>query len=987
MSELMKTPGRRRVVGNNSTNHSTPSLQAAAKKDPLATLLFPGAPTADKENRIRSPPPSTATPKRAVSSGSKSSSGIPLSPMRIGSPRPLVSAPGRTSNNSSKQLSLRSEVAEPAPVVVRDFASDPAPVKTLSQLQEEIDNDERGDLSNVLEEDEEEEEGDEGAVPETGESVDAVEGEVGEKGELSMIGEEEEEEDDAEPEDKHGNHDEEEEVQPRPDRAKGLTESASLVIPETQISAEASVTASPVQPVRKVAALPASLPVPTFSPTARSVSGASSVAPDADDDESVPLNDGPSTLRSNSMETSLSSSLPASSTTRTPGSTSRFSAFGSHSAAKIGMGMGLSTVSLGSSPPPVPSATFAGPSHNFRVSHGGGTQQLNFVGLPKKSMGLSLASRNWSTTNSSISDSQGSSSQGGRLSFATAVASSAPDAAGNATTATGATKRKSLTGPDLSAKAAKTSRGSEVIGSGGAGDQPLSKIEQIRGRLQTLNARNSVAAGSHIRMSTVGAFNTNLLPATAASKPLAGAATTPFSSKATLPSSTSTAAILSHPIDAATATTAPTTTGGIVRRPSVMERVKSFENASTAQDHLNPPSPSKIPSAFTRPVSPSPLNSPRGLASPTVAAPASPRPLTRSATSGLPLSSFASPKLASSSSFSPMLGSPKAIPSSFFRSPPAVAAAGPNVAAAPNPTSTAALRAPPPAPIPAPATLPLAAVSPSRTRTIPRSTTPPGSPPAVHSFQSIFQRFTTHQEPRAVPSPPVAEKRQKQANNVISDDEEEADEDGNEDDYGQDELDEAEDDEVPSIRAVEPSKPSSVSTNARERAERAEAKAIAERAREIDEEEAERKRLQKLSKNRLPSLPKPLPLTRDEDSADDESEAEEEGEDEEDMARGERRMDGSTRTIVKKATFENLQTRTSPSKIVMPGTFGAALVAAASSTQNSPHVSEDEDGEDEEDDDRTTRSNTGALVSVQGATGAFKVSDGGTVILSTLASD
>ncbi|GAA5967922.1 hypothetical protein JCM3765_001788 [Sporobolomyces pararoseus] len=951
MSELMKTPGRKRVVGTNSTNHSTPSLQTAAKKDPLATLLFPAGPSIDKENNL-SPPSRTSTPKRVLSpaSNSKKSSGIPLSPMRIGSPRTVATssrAQEQSKQATATPLRAPTPAASPAPVIARDFAQQPQPAKTLSQLQEEIEHEERGDLSNVLEEDEEEEEEHQG-IESIEKEVSAVATEE-ERAELSMIGEEEEEEDDEEEEEANtGKKEEDKQVaQPQPTVEKKLpqlVETASFVVPETQVSASGA--DSPLVRL-KTASIPDSLPVPVLSPQSRSVSGASSVAPDADDDESVPLNDGPSTLRSTTFESSLSSSLPASSSTRTPGgSTSRFAAVGSYSAAKIGMG----NINIGSSPPQASSSTFSGPSHNFRISSGG-TQQLNFVGLPKKSMGLQLG-RNWSTSNNSnASDSQGSTSEG-RQSFATAATSSS--LVDTSSSASGAIKRKSLTGPDVSNKIAKVARGSEI----GGGEQPLSKIEQIRGRLQNLNARNSVAAGSHIRMSTAGGFSSTLFPTTA-SKPLSGSASTNFTnqpSKSNLPPSTSTATITTSSttfeLNSATVSSAG---AGVVRRPSVMERVKSFEyTAVTTQDHLNPPSPSKIPSAFTRPVSPSPLHSPRGLASPTFGGPSSPRPITRSATSGLPLSTFGSPKMATSSSFSPMMGSPKPIPSSFFRSPPV-----PSVQS--SIPSTSAFRAPP-APIPAPANLPLAAPSPPRSNPLVRSTTPPGSPPALNNFTSIFQRFTAQREQAAPPAVvPVVENEKKESSVAISEDE---------DDYGQEEEDdleeeeEEEEEEQPSIRPVK----SSTSSIEQERIECAEAKAIAQRAREIEEQEAEREREEEASKKRLPSLPKPQLLTKDDESEEDDDDEMGDDEEEEEQIMSKKPV----KTVVKKATKEDLRTRTSPSKIVMPGTFGAALVAA-SSNQNSPRESEVEDNEDDGDDeDKTTASTTGTYNFAHPQQGAFR---------------
>ena len=942
MSELMKTPGRKRVVGANSTNHHSTqpsSVQAAAKKDPLATLLFPSARSTDKENTITSPGRSSS-PKKALSpssSSTKKSSGIPLSPMRIGSPRPVASTSRSQPTFAPRAPALS---ASPAPVIARDFVQQKP--KSLTQLQDEIDQagGGGGDLSNVMEEEEEEEEDEdvtdeikvvESLVPQSSEPKDAsIIVTEEDKADLSIISEEEEEE-----EEEEAVRDTTDKIEERvaPASLPRLATASSIVIPETRASLDS--------PARKPAALPASLPLPVLSPQSRSVSGASSVAPDADDDESVPLNDGPSALRSHSVEGALSSSLPASSSTRTPGgSNARFAAVGSYSAAKIGMG----NVNIGSSPPPASSATFAGPNNNSRVSSGG-THQLNFVGLPKKSMGLGLGlGRNWANSTSSqsiASDSQGSTQ--GSQSFATAPTSSSIET----TTSSGAIKRKSLTGPDVSSKVAKVSRGSE------ASEQPRSKIEQLTSRFHTLQGRNSVVAGAAGRASNAGIFNSNLFPST--SKPLSSSSSTIFST-APLAAPVSAAKANPQPVlssttsmstfvasSSVTTETASAPSTGPVRRPSVMERIKSFEYATTTQDHLNPPSPSKIPSAFGRSVSPIPPHSPRGLASPTFA-PSSPKPITRSATSGLPLSTFGSPKMATSSSFSPMMGSPKPIPSSFFRSP--------------APVSFQA----PPAPVPAPATLPLAAVSPPRPA-LTRSTTPPGSPPAVN-FQSIFQRLAAPQAQE--PKQRIIEKQEKESVIVISDDEEEEEgiDEEDEDDYGEEEEEEE--------QSIRPVTKSSTSAADRDRIERAESKAIAKRAREIEEEETERER-ELAQQKRLPSLPEPQLLTRDDDEDEDEEDDEELSDREE-----EPKKNSNARTIVKKATKEDLRIRTSPSKIVMPGTFGAALVAATSN-QNSPRESEvednEEDGDDENEDDRTTMSMMSTTTSTYGQNGgAFRVS-------------
>ncbi|GAA5860035.1 hypothetical protein JCM1840_001850 [Sporobolomyces johnsonii] len=946
VTELMKTPGRKRVMGTNSTNHlsTQPSSVAAAKKDPVATLLFPAAHSAasrDKENGPMSP--STASPRRALSpAGSgKGKAAAPLSPMRLASPR-TVSAPSST---RSQPVAVKSPALANQPAVIaRDFA----------QQQPEVVEPEEpfhagaGDLSNVMEEDEEEEEKEEEA-----EAVNLVEAPVAadaapqdesgeaslviaeeEKANLSVIGEEEEDEDSSS----------NVSAVTAPSTQPDFFTASSFILPETQTSQPAP--ASP--PPSTITASNSTLHPSVASPHPRTVSAASSVAPEADADESVPLNDAPSTLRSNTSD-QLSSSLPASSATRTPGNpSSRFGVAGSYSAAKLGTG----SVGLGSSPPPTAPAT-VGPSFgsaSTRVSTGGaGARQLNFVGLPKKSLGIGLGiGRNWASSSSAASlatDSQ-SSSQGSLVgsSQTTQVTSAAPSTGGGLSTqnsfldstnpgtatATGATKRKSLSAPDTAHKAAKVSQ--PTPGADSVDDESRRRREALASRIQSMQARQSTVAAGRTSNMGAGAFGSNLFGV--ANKPLATSTSSIFPSSiapsqaarpapGTLPTATSSVNILA----ASTADTA----SSLARRPSVMERVKSFEHNSTVQDHLHPPSPSKIPAAFIAPgvrsVSPVPPKSPaRGIASPTFGL-VSPKPLTRSATSGLPLATFLSPKISSSSSFSP-LGSPKPT-ATAFRSPPILHAPAP--------------------PIPAPATLPLAAVSPPRapTQNIVRSTTPPHSPPA-QGLRSILQQFDQAKSTQ----PKEQEKKEAVDTVVIDDDEEEEEEE--EDEV---EADEYSDEEADSIRPVNPVSPSAAASKAdqeQQRREReAEVKRAAERAaRDFEEQEAEREREEMLQK-RLPSLPEPMPLTQEEDDDEEDDYGEDEllSDREEAPKKEQHNKDNS---VISTATKENLGLRTSPSKILMPGIIGAAHVAA-SSHDNSPRESDAEDDVDDEemDEDRT----------------------------------
>ncbi|GAA5956271.1 hypothetical protein JCM21900_006591 [Sporobolomyces salmonicolor] len=947
VTELMKTPGRKRVVGNNSTNRlsTQPSSVAAAKKDPVATLLFPAAHSAasrDKENGPMSP--SAASPRRALSPAGPGTgkAAAPLSPMRLASPRPIPA----TSSTRSQPVALKSPAPANTPAVIaRDFAQQ-QPQKVVEP--EEPFHAVASDLSNVMEEDEEEEE-EAGAInrvetpvareeapqDESGEASSMIAEE--EKANLSVIGEEEEDEDNSP----------NVSAVTAPSTQPDLVATASVTVSEPQFSQPTL--ASP--PLSTILASTTTLHPSIASPHPRTVSAASSVAPEADADESVPLNDDPSTLRSHTSD-QLSSSLPASSATRTPGnSSSRFGVAGSYSAVKLGTG----SVGLGSSPPPTAPAT-VGPSFasaSARVSTGGvGARQLNFVGLPKKSLGIGLGiGRNWASSSAAslATDSQGS-SQGNLVgsSQTTQVTSVAPATGGGLSTqnsfldstnpgtatATGATKRKSLSAPDTAHKAAKVSQ--PTPGADSVDDESRRRREALASRIQSMQARQSTVAAGRTSNMGAGAFGSNLFGA--ANKPLATSTSSIFQSSmapsqapkpapATLPSATSSVNILA-------ASTADTNSS-LARRPSVMERVKSFEHNSTVQDHLHPPSPSKIPAAFIAPggrsVSPVPPKSPaRGLASPTFGL-VSPKPLTRSATSGLPLATFLSPKMSTSSSFSP-LGSPKPT-SAAFRSPPI-------------------LRAPAP-PIPAPATLPLAAVSPpyAPTPTSVRSTTPPDSPP-TQGLRSLLQRFD-----QAESTQPKAQE-QKEVEAVVIDDEEEGEETEEEEEEEQD--DEYSDEEADSIRPVNPVSPSAAASKVdqdqqrRKREGEGEAKTIAERAaRDLEEQEAEREREEVLQK-RLPSLPEPMPLTQEDDDEDDYGE-DELMSDREEAPRNEQH--NKDRSVISTATKEDLGLRTSPSKILMPGIIGAAHVAASSNDHSPPESEAEDDADDEDmDNDRTAMS-------------------------------
>ncbi|GJN89172.1 hypothetical protein Rhopal_002146-T1 [Rhodotorula paludigena] len=938
-TELMKTPGRKRTAGGNAAAHPL----STAKKDPLATLLFPSAPSprspahaADKENAGASPAPTSrgASPRKLLSPlGASAPRMAVLSPIRQNSPHTVVSAP-----SPKKQAVASPRPAKTAAPAVK--AQDFAPQPVLAGVDEE---DERAevpvhDLSNVVEEDEEEEEEAEDPAPaaEAEREASVVLVDDDDKVNLSIIGEEEEDEDDSITS-----------AVTAPSAQPSVVADAP-VVPETQFTQ--SIPFSPSSLAAPPPILPAS---PQPQPQLRTVSGASSVAPEADAEEmSVPLNDAPSALRSAPSD-ALSSSL-SSSTVRTPGTSSSRFATGSYSAAKLG----TTGAALGSSPPPTAPSTVGPAIASARVSTGGsGPRQINFVGLSKKkSLGLGLGlGRGWATSmGSSTNDSQSSVPSSGVSQATSTQETTAPSSNGlsthnslheaaqsGATTATGATKRKSLTGPDSASKAPKLSQAPQTAQEQEA-EEARKRREALANRIHSMQARQSHLGGRTSNVAGPFGSGSSLFGQT---KPLGAPATSLFHPTSTAPANKPVLATSSVLPPSNTtvnlATVASEGTGSGMRRPSVMERVKSFEQSTTGQEHAHPPSPSKIPSAFSsqfspRAMSPPPAMSPRRVASPT---PASPRPLTRSVTSGLPLATFGSPKLPQSISFgSPKIGAPAS------RSPPSAGTV---------PASIAALLSPPTV---KPAIAAAAAASPARSPARPaiaRSTTPDGTPPSAAAVAPAAQV----EKPAASP-----------VDLTLSD---------LEDDLLDDEHDE---DEVPSIRAVNASTPAEAvvaaaaeakakaqaEAEAKQRAEatrvariEAERAAAAERAaRELEEQEAERER-EALLQKRLPSLPEAkAPDDSDEDDEDDDDEMVEAA------LRG-TKDDHAPAVVVSTATKEDFGAKASPSKIVMPGSFGSSLaakakeaaIAEASEGEDELEQDEDEDGDDEDDEeDRTTMS-------------------------------
>lgn len=449
----------------------------------------------------------------------------------------------------------------------------------------------------------------------------------GETADLSIIGEEEEE-----PEEQASAHHGAGDSSPSAPAtiapvANVLESSTSILLPAAQMetSQDTQETTAADKPVSSSATSLA-----PASPQRRIVSVASSHEDEADADTAVPLNDEPSTLRNaaNPLSSSLPGSTgPAPSTTRTPGGTVSRYGTGSFSAAKLGVLMGSS--------PPAPSST----TGHMRVSTGG-ARQLNFVGLPKKSLGLGLGiGRNW--TSNSATDSQGSQ---GSQSNSQPPAGAHPSVAPETSTGTGAVKRKSLSQDAEPNKVARVEP--QDI------EEAASKARRdaLASRMKNMQARQSALPGSRTS-GIMGASTNKPLVSTSSSAAPGVAEVSVFTASTTTVTSTSIFAstIAAKPIsaapDTAVAPVAVVSTGStLVRRPSVMDRVRSFEKSSATDGRG--PSPSKIPSAtsyaasqqvsgISRPQSP--------LLGPSVARSPSALPRRPMSPVGSPLSKIASP--------------------------------------------------------------------------------------------------------------------------------------------------------------------------------------------------------------------------------------------------------------------------------------------------------------------------------------------------------
>ncbi|KAK4047704.1 hypothetical protein OIV83_005212 [Microbotryomycetes sp. JL201] len=640
MTELMKTPGKTRPM------RSSANIHKLSTKDPVATLLFPSssasAPSTlpkkqhshvrpTSSNKENSPAPATSAARNAsanaqpnkpsVSSGLSSSTTV-RSPLRP----PASAAASSKKHAVFKPTSSLSSIANlpTSPMLAPADFDAPAATSDDHGHDHEHDVDNLGmrehdepaqtaDLSKVLEEDEQDTDEGEPQTRSMDVDVDANQDvshfstastvHQEEHLDLSIIGEEaEDDEQQAAANNK---------VVPAPEQptSQGNNGTEAKITDRTEASSSQQATKS------------------------RVASTASSVAEEADADVAIPLNDAPSALRSN--QNPLSSSVPASASNthaiRTPGgNVSRF-AIGTFSAARVG---------FGSSPPP-PSTS--GKSR----SSTGGTRQLNFVGLPKKSIGLGLGlGRSWT------SDSQSQGSQD----------SSSAAAPAHVVTTTGAVKRKSLSSQDENV--AKTQKVDTQDATAAEEAAAKARRDALANRMKSMQARQSTAAGAS-RVSGIMGSSATLLPTASVAKPanqadVAAKAVTPLiptQDEMSRHAAPMDAASLVQPPVATSVETAPAPT----RRPSVMDRVRSLEKVA-AVDAI-PPSPSRIPSAFSRPTSPVPSNL-AGLRSPSRRIPMSPSATAALSKIGSPAQKAASPAMASRMQFRSPVASPSRLPHS-----------------------------------------------------------------------------------------------------------------------------------------------------------------------------------------------------------------------------------------------------------------------------------------------------------------------------------
>ncbi|KDE06614.1 hypothetical protein MVLG_03110 [Microbotryum lychnidis-dioicae p1A1 Lamole] len=657
MSELMKTPGRKRTAANHGSalqQNNQQLLGSAARhstKDPVATLLFPNAAQprflhqGGKENSLCLSP----APRSPLGSprGSPGGSAAPpsriaqaKSPLRTASPRPAfksaqavrtlsaISAmspptsagkmaidiamdidsparPSKTASASSKSKSASKATAEPATPVLSSSKS------YAMQDEDDVVFDAIAAAAAMDEDDIPLES--EAHLDDQEDATAALDAAA--NAELSMIGEEEEELED--------------------DHRSESYRTAFSHYPGSIVSTE---TLSQAPGPRLSAGI--------SQGSQRVVSSsASSIAEEADADTAVPLNDAPSSLR-NATATPLASSTssfhppPSTGTTQTPGggAASTFSySVGSYSAAKVG------SLGLGNSPQ-------ASNASRKSIGNNGPPKPLKFVSIPKKSLGLGLV-RNWATSSTTTDSQQSLNSQASSIGQ---VLSSAA----TTTTATGATKRKSMNDDGTAPPSKRTDAESATSPPAASG------VNSLMNRMREMQSRQSTVSGASSRLSGISGSSSFVHKPLSNNLSLSVAAMPPTTTNGTAPSAPATSV-------AQTQAPAPASVPAIsapAPRPSVMDRVKSFERTtsptSTSTASRLPLSPSRLGRAM------SPVTRSATARGNTISPPQSPRMGMASSTFGQSISRIASP--------------PTNVPTTLVRSPRIAAAAAKIVSPSPS---------------------------------------------------------------------------------------------------------------------------------------------------------------------------------------------------------------------------------------------------------------------------------------------------------------
>ena len=532
VAELMKTPGRKRVLplSNNST-----------RKDPFATVLFP-APANPSASVHRVSPSKTnnenaaSTPRslsRDVFSPSATTTGLrgvasPRSPVKGGlrkSPTKLNIA--ETAAEIEKIINVEAEL----PVVSDTVAIDGASEEIGAAMIAVTTSDAILPASGEVVEEVVEEQKVEALAPLSGDD----------KCELSMIGEEEEDNDD-----QTGS------VRKSPLRTVALPSStrASLDSPRTSTSTASHPFVDAREEQKTSYTLPlnddssAPRPAPPANSTTRTPGNASTASIE-------PSTTGTSTCfgtQSQSAKTGHQSSSPPSSlfaSTRLP--------------SNLGASTSLAALSTGA-----PTGSFAGVTRPSGASVGG---RLNFVGLPslRDREGLSAASHG----PGGMLNRAGSLGGVSQNAFRPTLSSNAPTL-----------KRKSITGNEEANKIGRvndTTSGEELRSRASQGGLQLGRserLESLKSKLHSMGGGrlppSPVAAAASTRNTLGGAIH-NSIPLISAPLPPA-----PFDSPR----------LVAH------AAAALSPLSKLVRQNSVNELVSSFEK--NPDDHL--PSPTKLPS-------------------------------------------------------------------------------------------------------------------------------------------------------------------------------------------------------------------------------------------------------------------------------------------------------------------------------------------------------------------------------------------------------